>query len=176
MVLTRSMLLTPARNPWRVLTSVISFIFALANIVAMLAVEDVDALLQASLQAPVHVMVQRDRLLDTATACLAGLEAGVEDKAAACQLLLQTLRVLRNLCTAGPAACEELLRLGAVAAVAQLLALVERGAVQLDWQLPLVAAQLLANAATACAGCAAAVWAGAFPVQLNILAHIHSGK
>ena len=146
-------------------------------IMAVLSAGELGELVEASRRDPEQALARQDALLSTARACLEELAApgGGADRAAACSVLLQALRALRNLCAAGPAACAALLAGGAAAAVARLLALVESGAVQLDWQLPLVGAQLLANAATAGAGCAGAVWAGAFPAQLNALAHISSG-
>jgi hypothetical protein len=121
---------------------------------------------------------QRVRLLDTVNACLSELAASKGGgEPATCHVLLQAVRVLRNLCAGGPAACEELLlTLGALRAVSRLLALVEAAAMPLDWQLPLVGAQLLANAANASQACAGAVWEGTFPQHLNALAHIHSGE
>lgn len=146
----------------------------------MLTAEAVGELVTASRHGAWQaVMEQLPALVSTVEACLESLGAAPGVQAdATCALLLQCLRALRNLCAGGAAAAEAVVvEHGTLSAVARLLELVECAAIQLDWQLPAVTAQLLANAAAAGgAGCAAAVWSAAFPRQLNVLAHVNTGE
>ncbi|GAB4823120.1 hypothetical protein N2152v2_010166 [Parachlorella kessleri] len=143
-------------------------------------IEDLLAASRNGTDGVAYVLEYRQPLITTVEACLGDLASpgtAVLSTAAGCSsLLLQALRVLRNACAGGPAAAEELvLRQGVVGFIGKLLFLVEAATLQLDWQLPLVGAQLLANAATASPACATAVWQATFPLQLNILGHINLG-
>jgi len=88
------------------------------------------------------------------------------------ETLTQAIRVLRNSCAAGPVAGEQLLALGLIHVVASTLDAIAAGLAGLNWTLPGVTAQLLANAAASCAPCASALWATVFPDRLLILSHV----
>lgn len=92
------------------------------------------------------------------------------------QTVLQALRALRNACAGDAAACEQLLGLGLVTLLGNVVQLVQASVISLNWQVPLVAAQTIANAANTSAAFAAAAWAGLFPLQFTTLAHVCSGR
>ena len=92
------------------------------------------------------------------------------------QAVLQALRSLRNACAGDAAACEQLLGLGLVTLLRNVVRLVQASVISLNWQVPLVAAQAIANAANTSAAFAAAAWAALFPLQLTTLAHVCSGR
>lgn len=142
-----------------------------------LTVSDIEDLLVESRRHASLPVFERNAVAATVRLCLNDIDisTSLNDIEHTCHKLLLCLRVLRNLCAGGPSTCQKVLSLGILASISRLLDLIERGVVELNWQLPLVSAQVLANAATAGASCATAVWQEAFPIQLNRLAHVRSG-
>jgi hypothetical protein len=108
--------------------------------------------------------------LHTARACISSLSHAQSVQEAE-QTLLQAFRALRNACT-DTAACDSLVGAGLVEAVGSLLEAASLTAQPISGQLPLVAAQLLANAATTSRAAAAAMWQLLFPRHFTILANI----
>jgi hypothetical protein len=142
----------------------------------MLSSEQLDELLAASLDSASRraaVLPQLEAVVLTAQVRLGECRAA-EENPAALEALLQALRVLRNACAAGPPACSRLHELGAARLLAAVVDVVGGGAAALNWQLPAVAAQLLANAVSGSPGLAAAAWAELFPTRLLPLSHVAS--
>lgn len=90
--------------------------------------------------------------------------------------LLLCYRVLRNSAAAGRTACAALLRLGLLDLVRSTLDLISTATISLNWHLPAVVGQALANLCNACGDSAAATWAALFPLHLGMLAHVNEGK
>jgi ataxin-10 len=87
--------------------------------------------------------------------------------------LTQALRVLRNSCVAGPPACEAMLRAGALDLVVRAISIIGCGGASLDWTLPSVAAQFIANFVSAGGPfCALAAWRELFAKSFETLVHV----
>ena len=89
--------------------------------------------------------------------------------------VLLCFRILRNVAAAGPVTCEALLRLGLLDLIRTALELVATATIALDWHLPAVVSQALANLCNGSTCGAAAAWAALFPLHYNILAHVNAG-
>lgn len=140
--------------------------------------ENLDRFLQASkdpFARNAEVIPHLHALHHTATALLAEVRTGTENSEQICDDLIQALRVLRNACAAGQAVCTALLSLGSVDLLADTIDTVGVGAAALNWTLPAVAAQFLANFTNAGGPeCATAAWHRLFPIHLTKLAHVDS--
>ncbi len=112
----------------------------------------------------------------TARALLQGIRQGAGDREVHQNGLLMCFRVLRNAAASGPATCDALLRFGLLDLVWATLDLISVATIALDWQLPAVVSQALANLCNACGTSAAAAWAAIFPQHLSMLAAINEGN
>ena len=136
-----------------------------------------DQLLQASKDPSSRdalILPQLDAIYDTASVLLIQVRRGTENSEQICDDLIQALRVLRNACAAGEATCTALLQLGVVPLLADTIDALGAGAASLNWTLPSVVVQLLANLSNGSAACAAAVWRHLFPSHFIVLSHIDS--
>ncbi|KAG7671075.1 hypothetical protein Ndes2526B_g01149 [Nannochloris sp. 'desiccata'] len=136
-----------------------------------------DQLLQASKEPSSRdalILPELDAIYNTASALLDQVRFGNENSEQICDDFIQALRVLRNTCAAGETICTSLLQLGIVTLLADTIDALGAGAASLNWTLPAVVAQLLANLSNGSSECAAAVWRQLFPSQLIILSHIDS--
>ena len=88
------------------------------------------------------------------------------------QILLQCLRLLRNLCAAGEASKSALLSEGVIHLLSRTIESLGQGSgeIGLNWTLPSVSAQLAANLSSA--DCAEELWTSMFPEALQTLAHV----
>ena len=102
----------------------------------LLTRDQLDQLLQASKEPS-----SRDELIlpllhaiySTASALLVQVRNGTENSAQICDDLIQSLRVLRNTCAAGEAACTALLHCGVVPLLADTIDSLGAGAASLNW-------------------------------------------
>lgn len=113
-------------------------------------------------------------VIRTARSLVQALHSNDQNDTSVIENLAQALRVLRNTCAGGPAAAEHLLSLQLVDLIAAVLDAITAGLAGLNWTLPAVAAQLLANAASGGPSCAAACWRSLFPARLLTLSHVES--
>ena len=133
------------------------------------------ALLAASKDAAARdaeVLPRLDAVVITASELTHTLSQAAEIDEAAVEDLSQALRVLRNACAAGPDATAQLFALGLAELIAAAIDVVTCGSAGLNWALPGVTAQLLANAACGGPACAAACWQALFPGRLLTLTHV----
>jgi ataxin-10 len=136
-----------------------------------------DQLLKASKEPSTRdalILPELNAIYCTASALLDLVRSGDENSEQICDDLIQALRVLRNTCAAGETICTSLLRLGVVPLLADTIDALGAGAASLNWTLPAVVAQLLANLSNRSSECATAVWRQLFPLHLTILSHIDS--
>jgi len=139
--------------------------------------DQLDQLLQASKEPcrrDALILPELNALYNTASALLDQVRFGNENSDQICDDLIQALRVLRNTCAAGETICTSLLQLGVVTLLADTIDTLGAGAASLNWTLPAVVAQFLANLTNRSSECAAAVWRQLFPSHLVILSHIDS--
>lgn len=139
--------------------------------------EQLDQLLQASKEPSSRdalILPQLDAIYNTASTLVIQVRCGTENSEQICDDLIQALRVLRNACAAGEATCTTLLELGVVPLLADTIDAVGVGAAALNWTLPAVVSQLLANLSNGSEACAAAVWRHLFLTHFTTLAHIDS--
>ncbi len=136
-----------------------------------------DQLLQASKEPSSRdalILPQLNAIFSTASALLIQVRNGTENSEQICDDLIQSLRVLRNTCAAGETTCTALVQLGIAPLLADTIDALGAGAASLNWTLPAVVAQLLANLSNGSSECAAALWRQLFPSQCIILSHIDS--
>ena len=132
---------------------------------------EMDRLLQAS-KTIIISSHQFPAIVQTASSLLSEVRTSTEMANAICEDFIQALRVLRNICAAGDDACATLLALGVIDLLADTIDALGAGAASLNWTLPAVVAQFLANFSNGSAACAAAAWHRLFPLSLITLAHI----
>ena len=139
---------------------------------------ELDKLLQASKDpstVDADIIPNLHVLHQTAEALLDEVRTGTENSEQICDDLIQALRVLRNACAAGHAVCTALLHLGSIGLLAETIDTLGTGGAALNWTLPAVVAQFLANFTNAGGPeCAAAAWHRLFPSLITKLAHVDS--
>ena len=114
-------------------------------------------------------------LVHTAKHLLSIVKTASENSTTPCDDLIQALRVLRNACTAGYPAATSLLVLDTPALLEDTVQSLGTGAASLNWALPAVTAQAIANFANAGGtATATAIWHRLFPTHFTTLAHIDS--